>query len=77
MKKAELTKIKVEKAKSVRKRAGRRAAVAVKDPKDLRGAKGALLKSAAAAILEEEEEESSNSPTGEQRHPPIRITGDW
>ena len=75
MKKAELTKIKVEKAKSVRKRAGRRAAVAVKDPKDLRGAKGALLKSAAAAILEEEE--SSNSPTGEQRHPPIRITGDW
>jgi hypothetical protein len=74
MKKAELTKIKVEKAKRMRKRAGRRAVIAVKDPKDLRGAKGALLKSAAAAILEEE---PSNSPTGEQRNPPIRITGDW
>lgn len=74
MKKTLLTKIKVEKAKRIRKRERRRASLTVKDPKDLRGAKGALLKNAAAVVLEDE---SSNVQTTEQRHPPVRIRSDW
>ncbi len=74
MKKAMLTKIKIEKAKRMRKLARSRPPIRVKDPKDLRGAKGALLKSAAAVVLEDE---SPNGLTVEQRHPPVRISSDW
>jgi len=74
MKKRLLTKIKVEKVRRVRKRARRRAAIAVKDPKDLRGAKGVLLKSADEVALGDE---STNGQPAEQRHPPIGIRSDW
>jgi hypothetical protein len=73
MKKAMLTKIKIEKAKRMRKLARRRPPIRVKDPKDLRGAKGALLESAAAVVLEDE---SPKGQTAEQRHPPVRISSD-
>ncbi len=74
MKKTLLTRIRVEKAKGIRKRVRRRSSLRVKDPKDLRGAKGALLRNAAAVALEDE---ASNGQAAEQRHPPVRIRSDW
>lgn len=73
MKKALLTKIRVQKAKRMGKRA-RRGAGRMRDPQDLRGAKGALLKNAIAAVVEEE---SSTSESAEPRHPPVRVRSDW
>lgn len=67
MKKRALARIKAEKAKRARKR-GR------KDPKDLRGAKGALLKSAIEGLTEDEL--LADQMAG-QRHHPIRMGGDW
>jgi hypothetical protein len=69
MKKTRLTKIKVEKAKRIRKRTRRGGSLGVKDPKDLRGAKGALLRNATAVALEDE---SSNRQAAE-KPPPTRI----
>ncbi len=54
MKRRAITAVKVEKAKRIRKRMHRRSSPRVTDPKDLRGAKGALLKSATASASEEE-----------------------
>jgi hypothetical protein len=68
MKKTLLTKIKVEKAKRSRKRTRRGGSLGAKDPMDLRGAKGALLRNATAVALEDE---SSNRQAAEQR-PPTR-----
>jgi hypothetical protein len=70
MKKRMLARVEAEKAKRVRKRARRRSLRGAKDPKDLRGARGALLK--AAADLE-----GDLSQAGDQRHPPLRISSDW
>ena len=47
MKKRTVVRIKVEKEKRAQKRAKRHPSRRSKDPKDLRGAKGALLKQAA------------------------------
>ena len=47
MKKRTLARIQVEKEKRAQKRARRHPSGRTKDPKDLRGAKGALLKQAA------------------------------
>lgn len=53
MKKRTVVRIKVEKEKRSQKRAKRHPSRRSKDPKDLRGAKGALLKQAAEAAAEE------------------------
>jgi hypothetical protein len=73
MKKAMLAAIKTAKAKGLQKRERRRPRPQPKEPKDLRGAKGALLKDAIEAVLEEEL--SDNQGVG-PRHPPIRIGAD-
>jgi len=70
MEKTMLAAIKTAKAKGRPKRARRRPRPEAKDPKDLRGAKGALLKGAIEAALEEDL--SDNVGVG-PRHPPISI----
>jgi hypothetical protein len=75
MKKAMLAAIKTAKAKAkgLQKRGRRRPRRQSKDPKDVRGAKGVLLKDAIDAVLEEEL--ADNQGVG-PRHPPIRIGAD-
>jgi hypothetical protein len=73
MKKAMLAAIKATRAKGRQKRGRRRPMLQPKDPKDLRGAKGALLKGAIEAGLEENL--SGKEGVG-PRHPPIRIGAD-
>jgi hypothetical protein len=72
MKKTMLAAIKTAKAKGSQKR-GRGSGPQRKDPKDLRGAKGALLKGAIDTVLEEE---LSDTQGAGPRHPPIRIRSD-
>jgi hypothetical protein len=73
MKKTMLAAIKTAKAKGSQKRGRRRSRPQRKDPKDLRGAKGVLLKSAIDAVREEE---LSDTQGAGPRHPPIRIRSD-
>ena len=73
MKRTMLAAIKTAKAKGSHKRGRRRFRPPRKDPKDLRGAKGALLKGAIDTVLEEE---LSDTQGAGPRHPPIRIRSD-
>jgi hypothetical protein len=73
MKKTMLAAIKTAKAKGSQKRRRRRPRAQAKDPKDLRGAKGALLKDAIDAVMEEG---VSNNQSVGPRHRPIRIRDD-
>jgi hypothetical protein len=67
MKKRMLARVKALKTKSAQKRARHGPWPRAKDPRNLRGAKGALLKSAAEAALED-----STAEPG--RHRPPRVT---
>jgi hypothetical protein len=73
MKRTMLAAIKTAKAKGLQKRGRRRPRSRQRDPKDLRGAKGALLKGAIEAVVEED---VSNNQSVGPRHPPIRIRDD-
>ena len=73
MKRTMLAAIKTAKAKGLQKRGRRRPRSRQRDPKDLRGAKGALLKGAIDTVLEEE---LSDTQGAGPRHPPIRIRSD-
>lgn len=73
MKKRMLARIKVEKARRMGKRARHHPAPKPRDPKDLRGAKGTLLKDAAERALRDDLE---GDQTG-TRHHPVRIAMDW
>jgi hypothetical protein len=74
MKKRTLAQIKAEKGKRALKRSGHSLDHRAHDPKDLRGAKGALLKSAGETALQEEPTDLKDIG---QRHLPLRIRSDW
>ncbi len=74
MKKRMIASIKAEKAKRMSKHARLRSAVSPKDPRDLRGPKGALLKRAAEDVLTDE---FRNGQTDDGRYPPGPIRDDW
>ena len=75
MKKRTLTRIKVEKERRTQKRAQRRPSRRAKDPKDLRGAKGVLLKNAADAARALEGGVPGPGTAG-QRYAPLRVRSD-
>ncbi len=70
MKKRMLARIKVMKTKRMQRQVRHRSSPRPTDPKDLRGAKGALVKSAVEATLEDEPPVVQSAG---QRHAPIRI----
>lgn len=73
MKKSVLKRIKAVKTRRAGKRVRRHPSPAARDPKDLRGAKGALLVDAAEAAQQEDFLGDQEGP----RHHPIRIPMDW
>jgi hypothetical protein len=75
MKKRTLARIKVEREKRAQKRARRHPSRRAKDPKDLRGSKGVLLKTAVDAALALEEGIPGPGTAG-QRYAPLRVRSD-